>query len=81
MSAKSDPRDETAGAEYFYRRSLSVSEVLPAVGVGVAVGLAAFYVARLMLQRTPLVPRTGTGDASADAISRRRSRGSRAHGG
>lgn len=80
MSAKSDPRDETAGAEYFYRRSLSAGELLPAIGVGVAAGLAAFYVARLVLQRTPLVPRTGDG-ATTVAGSRRRPRGSRAHGG
>ena len=41
---------------YTYRRELSVSELIPAIGAGVAVGLAAFYVARLYLQRTPLVP-------------------------
>ena len=80
MSAKSDPREETAGAEYFYRRSLSVGELLPAIGVGVAAGLAAFYVARLVLQRTPLVPRAGA-DVPIAPGSRRRSRGSRAHGG
>lgn len=82
MSAKSDPRDETAGAEYFYRRSLGMTELLPAVGVGVAAGLAAFYVARLVLQRTPLLPQSGASDYAA-ASSRRRSkesRGSRAHG-
>jgi hypothetical protein len=41
---------------YYYRRPLGVAELLPAVGVAVGVGLAAFYVARLLIQRTPLVP-------------------------
>jgi hypothetical protein len=74
MSAKSDPH-ETAAAEYFYRRSLTMSELLPAIGVGVAAGVVAFYLSRLVLQRTPLVPRTTT------ASPRRRSRVSRTHGG
>jgi len=29
---------------------------LPALGVGIAAGAVAFYVARLFLQRTPLLP-------------------------
>ncbi|HEV2146785.1 MAG TPA: hypothetical protein VGR37_05170 [Longimicrobiaceae bacterium] len=41
-----------------YRRKLSLQEHLPAVGAGVgagvAVGTVVFYLARLMLQRTPL---------------------------
>jgi hypothetical protein len=41
-------------AEYYYRRRLSLAESLPAIGAGVAVGLAGFYLARLFLQRTPL---------------------------
>ena len=56
MPSKSDPRDESGGAEYFYRRSLSVRELLPAIGVGVAAALFAFYVARIVIQRTPLAP-------------------------
>ena len=60
MPAKSSPRIEPAGAEYFYRRSLSAREVLPAIGVGVVVGAAAFYLAHIFLQRTPLVPRPGS---------------------
>lgn len=74
MSAKSDPH-EPAGAEYFYRRSLTMSELLPAIGVGVAVGVVAFYLSRLVLQRTPLVSRAST------TPPRRRSRPSRTHGG
>ena len=56
MPAKSDPRVQLAGSEYFYRRALSARAMLPAIGVGVAAGLAVFYIARLYLERTPLVP-------------------------
>ena len=56
MPSKSDPRDESGGAEYFYRRSLSVRELLPAIGIGVAAAAFAFYVARTLKQRTPLAP-------------------------
>ena len=54
MVVTRDPRSSGVGSEYSYRRELSLRELLPAVGVGVGVGLAAFYVARLVLQRTPL---------------------------
>lgn len=47
-------RHEPLRTEYVYRRSLAARELLPAIGVGVGVGLAAFYVARVLLQRTPL---------------------------
>jgi hypothetical protein len=63
MPAKSDPPVERAVPEYFYRRSLSVSELLPIVGVGVAAGVAAFYLVRLYRERTPLVPDRGHGAA------------------
>ena len=43
-------------AEYYYRRHLGAKDLLPAIGVGVAVGLAGFYVVQLLIQRTPLVP-------------------------
>jgi hypothetical protein len=39
---------------YVYRRELELAEMLPAIGAGIVTGLAAFYVARLLLQRTPL---------------------------
>lgn len=74
MSAKSDPRDESAGAEYSYRRRLSAVELLPAIGVGVAAGVMAFYVTRVFLQRAPLSARAAGG-------LRRGSRASRPHGG
>jgi hypothetical protein len=53
-------------SEYYYRRELSLRELLPAVGVGVAAGVVGFYVARLLLQRTPLARET-TIPAAADA--------------
>ena len=56
MPAKTDPRDMTGASRYYYRRALSARDLLSAIGAGVAVGLAAFYVARVMLEREPLVP-------------------------
>jgi hypothetical protein len=50
------PRPTARLEGYVYRRPLLASELLPAIGVGVAAGVAAFYVARLFLQRTPLLP-------------------------
>ena len=41
---------------YVYRRSLDTRELIPAIGVGVVAGFAAFYVVRLLLERTPLLP-------------------------
>jgi len=76
MPAKTDPRDVSGASRYYYRRALSAREMLPAIGAGVAVGLAAFYLARVMLEREPLVADRG---ASADARSSRpRGRRSRA---
>src|SRR5215213_7389845 len=40
---------------YTIRRSLPPSALLPAVGVGVAIGLAAFYLTKLLLERQPLL--------------------------
>jgi len=48
------PRRDDADVEYTYRRPLSVRELLPAIGVGIGAGLFAYYVTRLLLQRTPL---------------------------
>ena len=41
---------------YVYRRPLEARELIPAIGAGIVTGLAAFYVARLLLERTPLLP-------------------------
>ena len=45
-------------AEYYYRRRRGAKDLLPAVGVGVAAGLAAFYIVQLLIPRTPLVPQS-----------------------
>lgn len=47
-------RRRDARAEYSYRRELDARELLPAFGVAVAAGLFAFYITRLLLQRTRL---------------------------
>jgi hypothetical protein len=41
---------------YVYRRQLDARELIPAIGAGIVTGLAAFYIARLFLERTPLLP-------------------------
>jgi hypothetical protein len=58
MAKSSDrPSREIARLEgYVYRRTLSAWELVPAVGAGIVTGLAAFYLARLFLERTPLLP-------------------------
>ena len=80
MPAKTDPRDVSDSSRYYYRRALSARDLLPAIGAGVAAGLAAFYIARLMLEREPLVPDT---DSAGGRPSQRRDRqpSTRARGG
>ena len=53
---KAPPRLTTRLDGYVYRRPLEGRELIPAVGAGIVSGLIAFYVARLFLQRTPLLP-------------------------
>jgi hypothetical protein len=56
MVAKGAPRIEPQSSKYYYRRSrLKGDQTLRAVGVGIAAGLAAFYIARIVFSRTPLV--------------------------
>lgn len=47
-------RPRAVDAEYSYRRALRVRDVLPAIGVAIGAGLVAYYIARVLLQRTPL---------------------------
>ena len=42
--------------EYYYRRKLDAKDMLPAAGISAVIGLAAFYLVQLLIQRTPLVP-------------------------
>jgi hypothetical protein len=50
------PRPTTRLEGYVYRRSLSGRELVPAIGAGLAAGFAGYYLTRLFLQRTPLLP-------------------------
>ena len=50
------PRQTTRLDGYTYRRRLGGRELIPAIGAGIVTGLAAFYVAKLFLERTPLLP-------------------------
>ena len=57
MSAHNDPRRAEASdadSKYYYRRSLTVRELLPAVGAAVGTAVVAFYVVKLFMERTPL---------------------------
>jgi H+/Cl- antiporter ClcA len=67
MPANSEPLHEASDSHsYYYRRSLKAHEVLPVLVVGVGAGLLAMYVARVLIQRTPLLP-----EASRRAVMRR----------
>jgi hypothetical protein len=65
------PRDERAS--YSYRRKLGVTELLPAIGVAIGAGFLAYYITRILLQRTPL-----TVDRTLDSSRRQMTRGPRA---
>ena len=67
MLKREAPRQKT---EYVYRRSLDARELLPALGVGVAVGTIAFYIAYLFFQRTPLDPGTRPAETPAKRLTR-----------
>lgn len=47
-------RRRSASNGYSYRRPLSLRELVPAVGIAVGAGFFAFYITRLLLERTPL---------------------------
>jgi len=70
MSATRDPR--RTGSKYYYRRRLAGWDLLPAIGIGIGAGLAAFYVARLLFQRTPVVaePRRSVAQRKIDRVAR-----------
>ena len=56
MSAQSDPRRAAVVDldRYYYRRALSVRELMPAIGAAAAAAMATFYVVKLLIERTPL---------------------------
>jgi hypothetical protein len=67
MLKREAPRIKT---EYVYRRHLEPRELLPALGVGVGVGALAFYVAYMLLQRTPLDTNAIPARAPAERLPR-----------
>ena len=67
MLKREAPRQRT---EYVYRRPLDGRELLPALGIGAAVGAVAFYLAYLFLQRTPLDPGTRPAETPARRLTR-----------
>jgi hypothetical protein len=70
-------RHRDAYAEYYYRRPLGIRELLPAIGVAVGAGLFAFYITRLLLQRTPLRVERGAGRPGPSPKTRKLERSAR----
>jgi hypothetical protein len=57
MPANREPLHEASDRHsYYYRRSLTPRDVLMAAGVGIGVGMFAFYLATRFAQRTALLP-------------------------
>jgi hypothetical protein len=54
MVAMSDPRAVDVDPKYYYRRSLRLRELAPAIGAAVAAAAVTFYITKLLLERTPL---------------------------
>jgi hypothetical protein len=56
MPANREPLHEASDRHsYYYRRSLTTRDFLMAAGVGIGVGVIAFYLTTRFAQRTPLV--------------------------
>jgi len=71
MSANSEPLHEASDSHsYSYRRRLTARELIPVLAVGIGAGLAAFYVARVMAERT-----TFEREVPTRVVRRRRPRG------
>jgi hypothetical protein len=76
--ATSEERRPAPAAEYYYRRALSLPEMLKAAAVGVGAGLATFYVVRRLLERTPLLVERGLPAPARPRVpARRRADGAR----
>jgi hypothetical protein len=62
MPANREPLHEASDKHsYYYRRSLTTRDYLLAAGVGVGVGLMAYYVATRFAQRTLLLDESRVG--------------------
>ena len=64
----------TPPAVYYFRRELDQRETLTAAGIAVGAGLAAFYLARIMLQRTPIAREEGIPQIDERGVIVRRAR-------
>jgi hypothetical protein len=59
MPANREPLHEASDRHsYYFRRSLTTRDYLLATGIGLGIGLAAFYLATRFVQRTPLLAKT-----------------------
>ena len=66
MSANREPLQEASGREnYYYRRSLTGRDYLPALAIGIGAGIVAFYLFARFAQRTPLLTEARGGVARA----------------
>ena len=62
MPANREPLHEASDKHsYYYRRSLGAKDYLLAAGVGIGVGMAAFYIATRFAQRTLLLDESRAG--------------------
>jgi hypothetical protein len=59
---------------YYFRRELETRETLTAAGIAVGAGVAAFYLARMMLQRTPIAREEGIPEIDERGMIVRRTR-------
>jgi hypothetical protein len=59
---------------YYYRRDLGPRETLTVAGIAVGAALAAFYLARIMLQRTPIAREEGIPEIDERGVIVRRMR-------
>jgi hypothetical protein len=59
---------------YYFRRELEARETLTAAGIAVGAGIAAFYLARMMLQRTPIAREQGIPEIDERGMIVRRAR-------
>jgi hypothetical protein len=65
---------DSVGQRYYYRRSLGLADLATAAGIGLGAAVAAFYMASVLIQRTPLedprLPRGGRPGRGRDAGAR-----------
>ena len=63
---------DSVGQRYYYRRPLGVADLATAAGIGLGAAVAAFYVATVLIQRTPLDEPRGSRGARPGRSARKR---------